>query len=47
MTFPHCVYPYHCFSRTGEAHAVRQMLRHPGLPQFVGDMSQASYRPEN
>jgi uncharacterized damage-inducible protein DinB len=37
---------YHYFFHTGEAHAIRQMLGHPDLPQFVGDMSQAVYRPE-
>jgi hypothetical protein len=37
---------YHYWFHTGEAHAIRQMLGHPDLPQFVGDMSQALYRPE-
>jgi uncharacterized damage-inducible protein DinB len=37
---------YHYFFHTGEAHAIRQMLGHPDLPQFVGDMSTAVYRPE-
>jgi uncharacterized damage-inducible protein DinB len=37
---------YHYWFHTGEAHAVRQMLGHTDLPQFVGDMSQAVYRPE-
>jgi hypothetical protein len=37
---------YHYWFHTGEAHAVRQMLGHPDLPQFVGDMSNAVYRPE-
>jgi uncharacterized damage-inducible protein DinB len=37
---------YHYWFHTGEAHAVRQSLGHPDLPQFVGDMSQALYRPE-
>jgi hypothetical protein len=37
---------YHYWFHTGEGHAVRQMLGHPNLPQFVGDMSQAVYRPE-
>ena len=31
----------------GEAHAIRQMLGHTDLPQFVGDMSQAFYHPES
>jgi hypothetical protein len=37
---------YHYWFHTGEAHAIRQMLGHGELPQFVGDMSQAAYRPE-
>ena len=37
---------YHYWFHTGEAHAVRQMLGHKNLPQFVGDMSQANYSPE-
>ena len=36
----------HYWFHTGEAHAIRQMLGHPDLPQFVGDMSTAVYRPE-
>lgn len=35
---------YHYWFHTGEAHAVRQMLGHQNLPQFVGDISRASYR---
>jgi hypothetical protein len=38
---------YHYWFHIGEAHAVRQMLQHPDLPQFVGDMSNAIYQPEN
>jgi hypothetical protein len=38
---------YHYWFHCGEAHAVRQMLGHPDLPQFVGDMSKAYYRPES
>ncbi len=38
---------YHYWYHTGEAHAIRDMLGHGPLPQFVGDMSQASYRPES
>jgi hypothetical protein len=30
---------YHYWFHLGEAHAIRQMLGHTGLPQFVGDMS--------
>jgi hypothetical protein len=37
---------YHYWYHTGEASAVRQMLGHTNLPEFVGDMSSASYRPE-
>ena len=37
---------YHYWYHTGEAHAIRDMLGHTGLPEFVGDMSQAIYRPE-
>ena len=37
---------YHYWYHTGEAHAIRDMLGQRGLPQFVGDMSEALYRPE-
>ena len=37
---------YHYWFHTGEAHAIRQMLGHADLPQFVGNMAEASYRPE-
>ena len=37
---------YHYWFHTGEAHAVRQMLGHGELPQFVGEMSEARYLPE-
>jgi hypothetical protein len=37
---------YHYWYHLGEAHAIRQMLGHRDLPQFVGDMSQALYHPE-
>jgi hypothetical protein len=37
---------YHYWHHLGEAHAIRQMLGHQELPEFVGDMSQALYRPE-
>ncbi len=37
---------YHYWYHLGEAHAIRQMLGHTDLPQFVGDMSEALYRPE-
>jgi hypothetical protein len=35
---------YHYWFHTGEAHAVRQMLGHGDLPQFVGDFGEAVYR---
>ena len=38
---------YHYWHHLGEAHAIRQMLGHRDLPQFVGDMSSAFYRPES
>jgi hypothetical protein len=38
---------YHCCFHSGEAAAVRQMLGHTNLSDFVGDMSQARYRPES
>jgi uncharacterized damage-inducible protein DinB len=34
---------YHYWFHTGEAHAVRQQLGHPDLPQFVGNMSGVVY----
>ena len=37
---------YHYWFHTGEAHAVRQQLGHVDLPQFVGSMETAVYRPE-
>jgi hypothetical protein len=37
---------YHYWFHMGEAHAIRQMLGHGELPQFVGNMSAALYRPE-
>ena len=37
---------YHYWFHTGEAHAIRQMLGHPDLPQFVGEFGDAGYRPE-
>ena len=38
---------YHYWFHTGEAHAVRQMLGHTGLPDFVGGMETAVYTPES
>lgn len=37
---------YHYWFHTGEVAALRQLLGHVDLPQFVGDMTQAAYRPE-
>lgn len=37
---------YHYWFHTGEAHAIRQMLGHRDLPEFVGDMSEAAYQPQ-
>jgi uncharacterized damage-inducible protein DinB len=37
---------HHYWFHTGEAAAVRQLLGHRDLPQFVGDMTAAAYRPE-
>ncbi|MGQ9586052.1 MAG: mycothiol transferase [Anaerolineae bacterium] len=36
----------HYWFHIGEAHAIRQQLGHRDLPQFVGEISQAAYRPE-
>jgi uncharacterized damage-inducible protein DinB len=38
---------YHYWYHTGEAAAVRQMLGHKDLPEFVGDINTVAYRPEN
>lgn len=37
---------YHYWFHTGEAAAVRQLLGHADLPEFVGDMTDATYRRE-
>jgi len=37
---------FHYWYHTGEAAAVRQVLGHTDLPEFVGDMEAAAYRPE-
>ena len=37
---------YHYWFHTGEAHAVRQILGHTDLPQFVGSISETPYFPE-
>jgi hypothetical protein len=36
---------YHYWFHTGEAHAIRQMLGHKDLPQFVGDMREVAHSP--
>ena len=37
---------YHYWFHLGESQAVRQMLGHANLPQFVGEINQAPYIPE-
>ncbi len=38
---------YHYWYHTGEIQAIRQMLDHTGLPEYVGDIeTEAPYRPE-
>lgn len=37
---------YHYWFHIGEVHAIRQMLGHRNMPQFVGNMSNATYMPE-
>jgi uncharacterized damage-inducible protein DinB len=37
---------YHYWYHTGEAAAVRQMLGHTNLPEFVGEINVAAFRPE-
>jgi len=38
---------YHYWFHTGEVQAIRQMLGHPNLPEYVGDIeTKAPYRPE-
>ncbi len=38
---------YHYWYHTGEIQAIRQMLEHKDLPEYVGDIeSEAPYRPE-
>jgi uncharacterized damage-inducible protein DinB len=37
---------YHYWYHLGEGYAIRQLLGHENLPEFVGDMSRAQYRPE-
>ena len=37
---------YHYFYHIGEAAAIRQMLGHKNLPDYIGDMEEVQYRPE-
>jgi len=37
---------YHYWYHTGEAAAVRQLLGHKDLPEFVGEINVAAYQPE-
>ncbi|TAK12670.1 MAG: DinB family protein [Anaerolineae bacterium] len=37
---------YHYWYHLGEGMAVRQLLGHTDLPEFIGDMSAVGYRPE-
>ncbi len=37
---------YHYWFHLGEAHAIRQMLGHTNLPQFVGDLSEVRHYPQ-
>lgn len=37
---------YHYWFHLGEAHAIRQQLGHPKLPQYVGDMETVRYGQE-
>jgi uncharacterized damage-inducible protein DinB len=37
---------YHYWFHTGEAYAIREMLGHKNLPEFVGDMDTAVYTPD-
>lgn len=38
---------YHYWYHTGEMRTIREMLGHTNLPEYVGDMSHATYRHEN
>jgi hypothetical protein len=37
---------YHYWMHTGEASAIRQLLGHVNLPEFVGDINATAYLPE-
>jgi len=38
---------YHYWMHAGEARTIREILGHTDLPEYVGDMSHAAYRPES
>jgi hypothetical protein len=38
---------YHYWFRLGESRAVRQLLGHATLPDFVGGFGKSQYRPES
>jgi uncharacterized damage-inducible protein DinB len=38
---------YHYWFHAGEAYAIRQQLGHTNLPEFVGNMELAKYRPSS
>jgi DinB superfamily len=38
---------YHYWFHLGESQAIRQMLRHAKLPDFVGTFGKSQYRPES
>lgn len=38
---------YHYWFHAGEAYAIRQQLGHKNLPEFVGNMELANYRPDS
>lgn len=37
---------YHYWYHIGEMHAIRQILGHRNIPQFIGNMSHANYQPD-
>ena len=40
--------PYHYWFHNGEANAIRQLLGHQNVPEFVGEIArEAPYRPES
>ena len=46
LVVANCDNQYHYWFHLGESHAIRQMLGHEDLPQFVGNMFGALYGPE-